>query len=220
VAEKKRRRTQAERSAATRRALLDAAIKCLFEHGYGATTTIMVSEEAGVSRGAMLHQFASKADLMTFVVEEVFREELSLYAELLPPDVDPRERLLAYPEVVWKVLSRPAGIAVLEILQGSRSDAALAEKLAPVEANIYAVKDRLYQQLHRAPSTALVNLIVGLVRGLSITRVIAPKGEDVEESIRLLQKLLKAGLEAGVFPGWGETGATEKEPATRRKERS
>ena len=44
-----------ERSAATREILLQATTKCLFERGYGATTTIMVVEAAGVSRGAMLH---------------------------------------------------------------------------------------------------------------------------------------------------------------------
>ena len=68
------RRTQAERSAATRKVLLDAAVNCLFENGYGATTTLMVAEAAGVSRGAMLHQFPSKADLMAFVVEADFEE--------------------------------------------------------------------------------------------------------------------------------------------------
>ncbi len=36
----RKRRTQAERSATTREVLLHAAVKCLFEHGYGATTTI------------------------------------------------------------------------------------------------------------------------------------------------------------------------------------
>ena len=95
VAAKPRRRTQAERSAATRKILLDAAIKCLFEHGYGTTTTILVAEMAGVSRGAMLHQFPSKADLMTFVVEAVFEDEVKQYGKMLKDAKDPRERLLA-----------------------------------------------------------------------------------------------------------------------------
>lgn len=206
----KKRRTQAERSAATRKRLLEASVKCLFEHGYGATTTIMVAEEAGVSRGAMLHQFPSKADLMTFVVEAAFEEEEALYQELLAGINEPRERLVAYPDAVWKVLSRPAGVAVLEILQGSRSDPALREKLAPVQARIEEhVRDVLQKEFPRGVSVPLLQLIVGAARGLSITQVLAPEGEVIE-SIRLLQGLLKAGADAGLL-------STKRPAAAKRK---
>jgi hypothetical protein len=47
----KPRRIQEERSAATRKALLDATIDCLAEDGYAALTTTKVAARAGVSRG-------------------------------------------------------------------------------------------------------------------------------------------------------------------------
>lgn len=191
-----RRRKQAERSATTRQLVLDAAIKSIVEHGYGATTTSMVAEEAGISRGAMLHQFPSKADLMTFVVEAVFEEGVALYSDLLAGVTSPKERVIAYPEAVWKVLSRPGGIAVLEILQGTRSDTVLAEKLAPVQARIDAsAKSLLQKELYRGPSVALMRLIVGVVHGLSIGQVIAPDSEADAGAIKLLQKLLIASGE-------------------------
>lgn len=137
---------------------------------------------------------------MTFVVEAVFEQEVGLYRELLNGIDHPQERIVAYPEAVWKVLNRPAGVAVLEILQGTRSDAALAEKLAPVVAKIEEnVKSLLQQELHRKPSVALLHLIVAAVRGLSIRQVIASEGEGGEESIKLLQKLMVAGMKAGVI---------------------
>jgi AcrR family transcriptional regulator len=180
--------------------LLDAAVKSLFEHGYGATTTIMVAQEAGVSRGAMLHQFPSKADLMAFVVEADFEEEVELYTELLAGIDEPRERLLAYPEAAWKVMSRPSGVAVLEILQGSRSDEALREKLAPVLARIDDnARSTLTREFPRGVSVPLLNLIVGLNRGLSIMQVLAPEGEDVTDAIKLLQRLLQAGMQTGLL---------------------
>ena len=197
---KRVRRTQAERSAGTRNVLLDASIKCLFEHGYGATTTILVAEVAGVSRGAMLHQFPTKADLMTFVVEEVFAQDVALYRRLLTGIDDPRQRLVAYPNAVWKVLSRPAGIAVLEILQGSRSDKALAAKLAPVQAKIESyAKDALQREVPRGVHGPLFQLIVGAVRGLSVTQVLAPRNEDVVQAISLFQHMLQVGIDAGLF---------------------
>lgn len=190
----------AERSAATRRSVLDAAIACLFEHGYGATSTITVAERAGVSRGAMMHQFPSKADLMTFVVEAVAAEEFEIYRTLLADVTVPRERVVAYPLAVWKVLSRPAGVAVLEIFQGSRSDKLLARKLAPVQARIEeTAKTLLQQELHRIPSAPLMHLVTGAVRGLSVTQVIAPEGDDAIAAIEMLQKLIRAGMETGLL---------------------
>jgi AcrR family transcriptional regulator len=207
-----RRRTQAERSASTRTVLLEAAVKCLFEHGYGATPTINVAEEAGLSRGAMLHQFPTKADLMTFVVEAVFEEEVELYQELLKGIDDPRQRLLAYPDAVWKVLSRPAGVAVLEIFQGSRSDPILAEKLAPTQAKIYAfVRKELESEFPKGPSMALLELIVGAARGLSIQKVLTPDDEGVNGAIPLLQTLLRVGLETGALGKFNKAAA--KKPA-------
>ena len=43
---------QAEKSALTRQAILEAAVRCFVEHGYANTTTAMISDEASVSRGA------------------------------------------------------------------------------------------------------------------------------------------------------------------------
>lgn len=194
------RKTQAERSAATRKVLLDAAIKCLYEHGYGTTTTILVAEMAGVSRGAMLHQFPSKADLMTFVVDAVFEDEVKQYGKLLKGIDDPRERLLAYPMAVWKLQSRPAGVAVLEIFQGSRSDKVLAKKLKPVQAKIdKAAVATLETEFPHGVSIPLLQMVVGLGRGLAISQVIAPAARSGKASIELFQDLIRSGIKDGVL---------------------
>lgn len=174
----------------------------------------MVAEKAGVSRGAMLHQFPSKADLMTFVVEAVFENEVALYKKLLKDVENKRERLVAYPEAAWKVLSRPSGVAVLEILQGSRSDKALARMLAPVQAKIDAsARSFLKQEFGHDPSVGLLRLIVGAVRGLSVIQLLAQPGEDITEAVRVLQVLIRAGLETGAI-------REESEHATSRHARS
>ena len=68
------RRTQAERSATTRAALLSAARQLFAEHGYAATGREQIAELAGVSRGALYHHFGSKERLFRAVVEELERE--------------------------------------------------------------------------------------------------------------------------------------------------
>lgn len=195
-----KRRTQKERSATTRKVLLDAAIDCLFHRGYGATSTTLVAEMAGVSRGAMLHQFPSKADLMAYVVKAVWEADLALYQEMMSAITNPQERMVAYPAAAWKVMSRPAGIAVMEIFLGSRSDPALAEKLLPVQAEINeAARATLARELNHPPSIARMQLIIGAVRGLSINEVIDPDGGDASAAIKLLQDLIRAGLSTGLL---------------------
>jgi len=202
MAEVRQRRSQAERSAGTRKALLDAAIAALHKHGYAASTTLLVAETAGVSRGAMLHQFRTKADLMTYVVEAVFEEEVERYGERLSATKDSQQRLIAYPEIVWEVLSRPSGVAVLEILQGSRSDPELAEKLGPIQDRIeHDALERAGIGFSADPRSALamMRLVVWAIRGLSIAQVLAPAPEDVVDSVKLLRRLIGAGFQTGLL---------------------
>ena len=68
----KPRLTQDEKTAETRRRLLDAAIECLIERGYANTTTSEIAERAGLSRGAQLYHFSKKEELITSAIEHLF----------------------------------------------------------------------------------------------------------------------------------------------------
>jgi AcrR family transcriptional regulator len=63
------RRTQAERSAATQQALVTAARRLWGERGYAEVGTPEIAEAAGVTRGAIYHQYADKAALFRVVIE-------------------------------------------------------------------------------------------------------------------------------------------------------
>ena len=65
------RRTQAERTEATRKLLLDAAVKLIRRKGFGGLRTVEVADEAGVSRGALMHHFPSKHQLVVGVLTYV-----------------------------------------------------------------------------------------------------------------------------------------------------
>ncbi len=65
---------KAEQSEITRRALLDAARALFSERGYAGTATEEVVQRAGVTRGALYHQFRDKEDLFRAVYEEIERE--------------------------------------------------------------------------------------------------------------------------------------------------
>ena len=74
----KLRRTQAERTEATRRLILDAAVDVLAAKGYAGLRTADVAEIAGVSRGAQTHHFPSKDELVVAVVAHVFERAADL----------------------------------------------------------------------------------------------------------------------------------------------
>jgi AcrR family transcriptional regulator len=75
------RRTQADRSAATRDALLTAARRLFAAHGYAEVGTDAIATEAGVTRGALYHQFADKVALFDAVVDAVEADIAARLAE-------------------------------------------------------------------------------------------------------------------------------------------
>jgi AcrR family transcriptional regulator len=68
------RRTQAERTAATRALLLEAGRRLFATDGYAAVSTQTIVNAAGVTRGALYHQFGDKAGLFAAVYEDVERD--------------------------------------------------------------------------------------------------------------------------------------------------
>jgi AcrR family transcriptional regulator len=124
------RRTQSERSEATRLALLDAAVDCLVELGYARTTTRRVAARASVTPGALQHHFSSKAELLRATVSHI----RTLWAgEILSfrPDAESlkgrHEQLL---DRMWSLYRGPLFRAMLELSVGVRTDPALAAPLA------------------------------------------------------------------------------------------
>src|SRR3954469_15504374 len=109
------RRTQAERSATTRAALLDATVASLVEVGYANTTTTGIAERAGVSRGAQMHHFPTKADLVATAVEHLAdkrMEQLRVEAALLNGNRDRVKRAL---DLLWGSHRGPLFSATLEL---------------------------------------------------------------------------------------------------------
>ncbi|QHE86799.1 TetR/AcrR family transcriptional regulator [Hydrogenophaga sp. BPS33] len=70
------RRTQAERTQATQRKLIDCAIDLLKEKRYASFRTAEVAERAGVSKGAQTHHFPSKDMLVLQALEEVYKDTM------------------------------------------------------------------------------------------------------------------------------------------------
>lgn len=91
--DKGHKRTQAERSASTRAALMAAGRRLFTEHGFAGASREEIVEHAGVTRGALYHHFANKEDLFRAVLFEVEAEIGSRVATAAMQGNDPLDAL-------------------------------------------------------------------------------------------------------------------------------
>ena len=87
------RRTQAERTAATRATLIAAGRELFGERGYGAVGIEEVVRRAGVTRGALYHQFGDKRGLFAAVLAAVEEEVLGEVVERVDAEAGPAQAL-------------------------------------------------------------------------------------------------------------------------------
>lgn len=186
--------THEERSAATRTRLIEAAINCLRTYGYSATTTTLVAEMAGLSRGAMLHQFGTKVDLMLAVARHVVEQQNAFVVAELEKYPVGRARFVAMTDVTWQALKQPDAIALLEIMMASRSDAELGEQFPAVAQDLDASQRRITRGLARAAGIddqATIDVMGQLHRaamqGLSVLMMFSHDEEALEPLLELLK---------------------------------
>jgi len=134
------RRTR--RGEETRRQLITAAIECLCERGYAATSIETVMERAGVSRGSVLHQFPTRIALITGAVEAAMDQMMEHTRELMRALPNPVARYRAMCDLFWESQNIPEGAAITEALLASRWDAALGAALRPIGMRVEAEIDQ------------------------------------------------------------------------------
>lgn len=193
------RRTQAERTAETRAALVEAAIRVIHRVGYGAASTALIADEAGITRGAILHHFGTRAELMAEVVRRVFEAEVNSYDAIMR-ELRIGKRVSDWVELCWRVMSRPSGMAVLDILLASRSDPELAALIEPMQKQVE--EDALKGLIERFPAneqTALtrMRMIVWAIRGLTMGQMFLGDPHQMERAAALLREWFRAAEDAG-----------------------
>ncbi|RYE77716.1 MAG: TetR/AcrR family transcriptional regulator, partial [Myxococcales bacterium] len=114
--------------------LLEATVECLIEHGYAGTSTTLVSQRAGVSRGAQLHHFPTKQDLVTAAIEHLTVRRGEDLKQTLGqvPEGDRRAAL----GVLADHFTSPVFAAALELWNAARTDPDLHAAVAPLERRV------------------------------------------------------------------------------------
>lgn len=174
-----KRRTQADRSSATRRALLESARDTIADLGYSATTTSETAKRAGVSRGAQLHHYSTKQDLLLSVIDYIHADVERDIKEISRringgPDEDVR---LFICELWNRIFTEENFSPNIELITAARTNPELGarlkkrwERLADTYAKVWA--EALARSGYTSPeASALLPLTLNFLRGLAIQRV-------------------------------------------------
>jgi AcrR family transcriptional regulator len=169
---------QEERTRAMRQRLLEATLQCLVERGWSGTSTTLVSQRAGVSRGAQLHHFPTKADLVIAAVDHIAtlrRDELAEAAAALPRG---KRRTREVLELLGEHFTADVFAAALELWVAARTDPQLLAAVEPLERQTGRETHRLTVEMldvdeSRPGARELVQATLDLIRGLGLASTIS-----------------------------------------------
>ncbi|WP_432851774.1 TetR/AcrR family transcriptional regulator [Amycolatopsis sp. CA-161197] len=185
----KAHRTQAQRREQTRTALLDATVESLVDIGYARASMQEICARAGVSKGAVQHHFATKAELMAAAVEHLttkLRTQLAASLEGLPGGASGVEAAI---DLLWAGYSGTLSTAVTELWVAARTDPELRAAIRPVDRALgratLAHVSQVAGELPKERAETLFWLTVNLTRGLALD---AELGGDPNRRRKLLQE--------------------------------
>ncbi len=190
---RRRRRKQAERSAETREKVIRAATECIAELGYAGATMSRIAERAGVSWGAMQHQFGEK----DAIVDAVIARTLESFAERMQglrggePLLERRVR--AFTEGAWEIFKGPEFHAVLNVVLQRRDKVAwIASELGVQWQEMFGDLELSAEEQFAAQRFAFV-----MLGGIATESVLIPGVEDTRMHFEVLERTLLGMLGGG-----------------------
>ncbi|RVU21400.1 TetR/AcrR family transcriptional regulator [Streptomyces antnestii] len=184
-----------DRSRATRRRLLEAAVSCLAERGWAGSTVSVVAERAGVSRGAAQHHFPTREDLFTAAVEYV-AEERSTALRALP--AQDRASVVA---ALVDLYTGPLFRAALHLWVAASNEPALGSRVTELEARVGRETHRIAVELLDADESRpgvreTIQGLLDMARGLGLANLLTDDGGRRERVVAQWTVLVESALGA------------------------
>ncbi|MEC3913152.1 helix-turn-helix domain-containing protein [Nocardia sp. CDC153] len=200
---KQPRRTQEQRSTEMRTRLLDATIECLVEYGYAGTTTPRVAERAGVTRGAQVHHFGSKNDLVVAAVSHLAQRRTEAAMQEINRMRAGDDPLGTALEFMWELHQGPLFIAAVELWVAARTDRLLAAEVEKVEpfvnnAVLLAVAQLVPNELYRKSVRDFAYTAMDTLRGILVSNFISPDPERAHRRWLRASAHLRMAADAGM----------------------
>ena len=210
---------QAQKSAMTRDRILDAAINCFIELGYTNVTTARVASSAGVSRGAMLHHFPSKTELIQAAVEYLHHKLLQDYTARvasIPAALKGKKRRRAGLDAYWDHLSGDLSVVYHELCVASRTDpelkAILESSQKVFEEHVRDSNTELFAEWKDRGDRFLLAMDVTkfLMEGMAAGQLMTNREQRVKRLLSYLADRLEEIFEEGESTAMGRHSASRK----------
>ena len=185
---------QARKSAATRDQIISAAIRCIVDLSYSKTTTIKISEKAGLSRGATLHHFPSKMDIIRAAVEYLHEKRIQAFRRSIREIPDGADMARLAVEAYSAHLNHPIYIALFELSVAARTDNELKEILYPAQLAFdrewYETAWDLFPDWHsdRKAFDLALNLSQQVMEGMAISNFTHARQIDNKQLLTYLEE--------------------------------
>lgn len=174
---------QARKSQATQRQIIETAIQCMAKYGYHDTTYIRISEESGISRGAMRHHFPSRGDIMKATIEHLHSKRLAAFRKAATSFPAGPSRTEANIKALWQHVNHPTFMVFIDLALAARKDRELAAIFRPAQRTFrqecyYAALELFPEWLnHREQLRTAIDLALYMMEGMVLDDL-SPEGES------------------------------------------
>ncbi|QHS10793.1 TetR/AcrR family transcriptional regulator [Sinimarinibacterium sp. NLF-5-8] len=195
------RRRQAERSEQTRARILDATLDCLAQYGYAGTGVAQVIAQAGVSRGAWSHHFASMNALIVAAAEHLMQRVYAQLGQVMRAVAQPQPTADTLLRSVWRdFFVSEVNEIYLQLLIAARHAPELANTLRALSDRLAGHLDQLAATQVAATSAAVLQPLETLalsrwvLRGLALDAPLMPQAH-IEQALDAWIRLLSSQIE-------------------------
>jgi AcrR family transcriptional regulator len=198
------RRTQAERTAATRERIMRAVVESIAEIGFQKTTANEITRRAGVTWGAVQHHFGGKDGILAAVLEESFERFAELLALVRTDGVSLADRVSAFVDIAWAHFGSPDYRSTFEILLNYTREDEDDDGVPVWESEMFSAWNRVWSKifadvsLPRRKTVALQAFSISVVSGMAALAMLRRAVEPVHGAeLDLLKRTLVREMSAG-----------------------
>jgi AcrR family transcriptional regulator len=196
----RRRRTQAERSEATRTRILKAAANLIRKRGYARFRTAEVAEAAGLSRGAQLHHFPTKDSLVVATLEYVFEQAQVLSRRRASAVNRPRDLIEAVIEDAREFFFSEHFMVAIDIVLSTSTDQSVRKQILDISRKARRPVETAWTGALAASgvpgqlASDIVALTLSLVRGMALRTLWDNDPKWFDELFSLWRQMIRVFL--------------------------
>ncbi|SFU19353.1 TetR/AcrR family transcriptional regulator [Sedimentitalea nanhaiensis] len=166
------------RSIVMREKLVESTLDVIYDLGYRSASTPEFVRRAGVSRGALLHHFPARSDIIVAAMERLLRDGTGEIRDVAEKVARQEVSLEDFVEFLWEMFSGKFFYISLEFINEARTDSELRTRMIPVVQDFHAALNGIWDEFEKQAdgmphaTRVALNLTVCLMRGMGVQTVL------------------------------------------------